>query len=63
MTGLIVVGFLALIAVVVATGKHYGDRAVDEILGAELRAIDRDRQAGQSAGVAAMDALGKSANR
>ncbi len=30
--------------------KHQGDHILDEILGAELREIDRDRAAGRQAG-------------
>ncbi len=53
MTALITVGFIVLIVVVVATGKRVGDRILDEILNAELREIDRRRQAGIESGFTA----------
>ena len=63
MIGLVIVLVgLALIGFGVAS-KRMGDRVVEEILAAELRQIDRERQRGIAAGVVAMDALGKSANR
>ena len=53
---------LALIGFGIAV-KRMGDKVINEILAAELRQIERDRQRGISAGIAAMDAMGKEANR